>query len=30
MKQYWEIDIRLSESAKKMTLGDLEEVISRS
>ena len=30
MELYWEVDIGLSESAKKSTLGDLEEVISRS
>ncbi len=30
MKHYWEVDIELSESTTKLTLDDLEEVISRS
>ena len=30
MKHYWEVDIGLLESAKNLTLDDLEEVISRS
>jgi hypothetical protein len=30
MKHYWEVHIGLSESAKKFTLDNLEEVISRS
>ncbi len=28
MKHYWEVDIGLSESAKKLTSDDLDEVIS--
>ncbi len=31
MKHYWEVDVGLTESAKKnLTMDDLEEVISRS
>ncbi len=30
MKHYWEVEVGPSESAKNLTLGDLEEVISRS
>jgi len=30
MKHYWEVHIGLSESAKKFTLDNLEEVTSRS
>ena len=29
MRHCWEVDIGLSESAKKLTLDDLEEVISK-
>jgi hypothetical protein len=30
MKHYWEVDIGLSKSAKKLTLADLGGVITRS